>query len=89
MATRRSNEVPATADTRPRSAQPKAPRAAKATAAQRAAVSAEDRRAMIAEAAYLRAERRGFAPGHETEDWLAAEVEVDALLRLGHGGPAQ
>ncbi|HUL47692.1 MAG TPA: DUF2934 domain-containing protein [Steroidobacteraceae bacterium] len=44
---------------------------------------------MIAEAAYLRAERRGFAAGHETEDWLAAEVEVDALLELGHGGPAQ
>jgi len=89
MATRRSYEVPATADTRLRSAQPKGPRAAKAKAPQRAAVSAEDRRAMIAEAAYLRSELRGFAPGHETEDWLAAEVEVDALLRLGHGGPAQ
>ncbi len=25
---------------------------------------------MIAEAAYLRAERRGFAPGGEHEDWL-------------------
>jgi len=24
----------------------------------------------IAEAAYFRAERRGFAPGHELEDWL-------------------
>jgi hypothetical protein len=23
--------------------------------------------------AYLRAERRGFEPGHELEDWLAAE----------------
>jgi hypothetical protein len=41
---------------------------------------------MIAEAAYLRAERRGFAPGYETEDWLAAESEVDALLSAGHGG---
>jgi hypothetical protein len=27
-------------------------------------------------AAYLRAERRGFAPGYEIEDWLAAEAEV-------------
>jgi hypothetical protein len=35
---------------------------------------------MIAEAAYLRAERRGFAPGHEHEDWCAAEAEVDRLL---------
>ncbi len=26
--------------------------------------------------AYLLAERRGFEPGHETEDWLAAEREV-------------
>jgi len=27
-------------------------------------------------AAYLRAERRGFSPGYEMEDWLAAEREV-------------
>ncbi|HTS38357.1 MAG TPA: DUF2934 domain-containing protein [Candidatus Solibacter sp.] len=26
--------------------------------------------------AYLYSERRGFSPGHETEDWLAAEHEV-------------
>jgi hypothetical protein len=26
--------------------------------------------------AYLLSERRGFQPGHETEDWLMAEVEV-------------
>lgn len=30
----------------------------------------------IAEAAYYRAERRGFAPGHELEDWLAAQEEI-------------
>jgi hypothetical protein len=41
---------------------------------------------MIAEAAYLRAEHRGFAPGFEAEDWLAAESEVDALLSAGAGG---
>ena len=40
----------------------------------------EQRAAMIAESAYYRAEKRGFDPGHETEDWLAAEAEVDALL---------
>jgi hypothetical protein len=33
-------------------------------------------RAMIAEAAYFRAEKRGFVPGHELEDWLAAEAEI-------------
>jgi hypothetical protein len=37
------------------------------------------RRAMIAEAAYYRAERRGFKPGHELEDWLAAEAEIRSL----------
>ena len=26
--------------------------------------------------AYLYAERRGFTPGHEADDWLAAEQEV-------------
>ena len=26
--------------------------------------------------AYLLAERRGFIPGHETEDWLTAEREI-------------
>ncbi|HEY2591515.1 MAG TPA: DUF2934 domain-containing protein [Steroidobacteraceae bacterium] len=48
-------------------------------------VSADTRRAMVAEAAYLRAERRGFAAGHEEEDWLAAEKEVDALLSEEQG----
>ncbi|HEY4214532.1 MAG TPA: DUF2934 domain-containing protein [Steroidobacteraceae bacterium] len=49
-------------------------------------ISEDARRGMIAEAAYLRAERRGFMPGDEVEDWLAAEAEVDALLRAGPGG---
>jgi hypothetical protein len=44
---------------------------------------------MIAEAAFLRAERRGFSPGYEVEDWLAAEAEIDALLRAEHGGAPQ
>lgn len=35
---------------------------------------------MIAAAAYYRAEQRGFAAGHELEDWLAAEAEVKHLL---------
>jgi Protein of unknown function (DUF2934) len=41
------------------------------------------RHEIIAQAAYLRAERRGFAPGYEIEDWLAAEMEVDTGLTLG------
>jgi len=43
----------------------------------------ERRRHMIAEAAYYRAQRRGFAPGFEVEDWLAAEAEIDTALTLG------
>jgi len=31
----------------------------------------------IREAAYFKAERREFAPGHELEDWLQAEREAD------------
>jgi hypothetical protein len=38
------------------------------------------RRQLIAEAAYYRAERRGFAPGGELEDWLGAEASVDLSL---------
>ena len=33
--------------------------------------------------AYFRALNRGFAPGNELADWLAAEVEVDAELLQG------
>jgi len=52
-------------------------------------ISPGARQAMIEQAAYLRAERRGFVPGGEVEDWLAAEAEVDALLRAGHGRQPQ
>jgi len=44
-------------------------------------VTHEARYRMICEAAFLRAERRGFMPGGEIEDWLAAEREVDRLLK--------
>src|SRR5208283_4075566 len=35
------------------------------------------RRQLIATEAYFLAERRGFAAGHELEDWVAAEAAVD------------
>lgn len=38
------------------------------------------RHQMIAEAAYLRAEQRGFSAGDPMDDWLNAEREVDRLL---------
>lgn len=38
------------------------------------------REQMIAEAAYFRAERRGFAPGNEMSDWLEAESDIERVL---------
>ena len=50
-------------------------------------VDPERRADLIAEAAFFRAEKRGFSPGREMEDWLAAESEVDALLMSAEAGP--
>lgn len=49
-------------------------------------VSGDKRRLMIAEAAYYISEHRGFEAGRETEDWLLAEKQVDAVIS---GGGAQ
>jgi transcription initiation factor TFIIIB Brf1 subunit/transcription initiation factor TFIIB len=37
----------------------------------------EERHRRIAELAYRYAQQRGFAPGYEEEDWLAAEREIE------------
>ena len=42
---------------------------------------APDLNKLIAEAAYYKAEERGFAPGHELDDWVAAESEVRRRLQ--------
>jgi hypothetical protein len=47
---------------------------------QLATVAEEKRQDMIREAAYYKAEKRRFAPGHEAEDWAAAEREIDELI---------
>jgi hypothetical protein len=39
------------------------------------------REARISEAAFFRAAARGFESGHEWEDWLAAEKEIDAQTK--------
>jgi hypothetical protein len=39
---------------------------------------------MISEAAYYRAEKRGFAEGHVLEDWLKAEEQVKAIISSSH-----
>jgi hypothetical protein len=43
----------------------------------RASDNSESRAIRIQRVAYHRAEQRGFAPGAELEDWLAAEREID------------
>jgi len=48
-----------------------------------AAALLEEQRRMIAEAAYFRAERRGFAVGGELDDWVQAEAEIDRLAEFG------
>jgi hypothetical protein len=50
-------------------------------------VDPEKRAALIAEAAYFRAQKRGFAPGHEQQDWLDAETEIDARLLKPESAP--
>jgi len=64
------------------------PTNSKATAAKKAAkgngkahITPEQRYRMICDAAYFRAERRGFVGGNPGDDWIAAEAEVDELLR--------
>lgn len=43
-------------------------------------VTQEQRQFMICEAAYYIAEHRGFEPGHDVDDWLEAEEQIDAVL---------
>ena len=45
--------------------------------------AAERRQSMIREAAYFRAQRRGFVGGNAVDDWLEAEAEVDRMLDEG------
>lgn len=54
---------------------------ATSAAAQTRGISEEERGRMIAEAAYFRSANRGYEPGHELEDWLAAEAEVNEKLK--------
>ena len=48
-------------------------------------IPASLRHDMIRDAAYFRAQARGFVPGKEVEDWLAAEQHVDELIMRRYG----
>lgn len=80
--------VPAAAKTARAVAAPKpagapAPAAAPERAERPETPKGEARYRWIAHAAYLRAEKRGFAPGREVDDWLAAEAEFLAIHGIG------
>ena len=64
---------------------PEEPRAVTAAglSGSRPEISDVARRDMIERAAYFRAEQRGFAPGEEVTDWLAAERDVEFFLAGG------
>ena len=43
-------------------------------------LSPEEIYRLIQESAYFKAKARGFAPGHEVQDWIEAEAEVRRRL---------
>lgn len=47
---------------------------------QRLRLTEHERSQRIADLAYQKASQRGFEPGAEWDDWLAAELEVDARI---------
>ena len=52
-----------------------------ATHCQDTCPTAEEMQRMISIAAYFRAERRGFVPGYEIDDWFAAKDEIEEQIR--------
>jgi len=61
-----------------------AARGSAATHQERQGTIPEERQRMIAEAAYLIAERRGLQGDRALDDWLQAEAEVDARSAAKH-----
>jgi hypothetical protein len=51
-----------------------------AAAPTQAEIPDDETRKRVAETAYYRAQQRGFSPGYELEDWLAAEAQVKTGL---------
>jgi hypothetical protein len=55
-------------------------KAAPSKAVTKPVISPRERYEMIATMAYYRAEKRGFAPGNELDDWIECEQIVDSML---------
>jgi hypothetical protein len=58
-------------------------------AAASAAARAAERKARVATAAYFRAQKRGCEPGHELDDWLAAEADTAADVQDSFATPVE
>jgi hypothetical protein len=48
----------------------------------KAIISGTQRHQLISEAAYLKAEQRGFEGDDATRDWLEAEAHIDSMYRI-------
>jgi hypothetical protein len=83
-ATKAPAKAPARKTARPATTEAPARRAA---AHARIEVGPEQRRNYVEVAAYFIAERHGFMPGRELQDWAAAEAEIDRLLAEGRLHP--
>ena len=46
-------------------------------------IDLDEFREMVAVNAYYRAEKRGFKPTHEMEDWIEAEKDIKIQRRYG------
>ena len=53
----------------------------------RGVLSLEQREAMIRDAAYYHFAKRGYAHGHDMEDWLAAEAEIERIASASQAPP--
>lgn len=81
--------APAKAASKPKAAAKPAPKVATTIgkAHKHHPVTPEQRRYYVEVAAYYIAERHGFAPGRELENWTTAETEIDRLLAEGALNP--
>jgi hypothetical protein len=80
----RGSSTRATSARRPTKAAPDTPQLrpadGQASGNTQAKLSPEDVYKLIQESAYFKAKARGFAPGHEVQDWIEAEQEVRQRL---------
>ncbi len=81
VATKKAAATPAKKTEKPASKQAVAEKSAPSKSVKKITFTPEERYRWIETAAYYRAEQRGFATGHETEDWKASEAQFDAMLK--------